>query len=134
MRAVLMSMKPRWWEKILDGEKDLEIRKTAPRSGKANPDPWPMTVLVYVSGTGAVLGQFICPGWVKTNFLDYLAARSCVSTADLKKYAGEKPLYGWMVNEPQAFEEPHPLAEFGLTRPPMSWCYVEIPDPTPEEV
>lgn len=31
MRAVLMSIKPEWWEKILAGEKDLEIRKTAPR-------------------------------------------------------------------------------------------------------
>ena len=33
MRAVLLSIKPEWWEKILAGEKDLEIRKTAPRAG-----------------------------------------------------------------------------------------------------
>ena len=26
MLAVLMSMKPEWWEKILDGEKTLKIR------------------------------------------------------------------------------------------------------------
>ena len=31
MLAVLMSMKPEWWEKILDGEKTLEIRKTHPQ-------------------------------------------------------------------------------------------------------
>ena len=32
MLAVLMSMKPEWWEKILTGEKRLEIRKSHPQS------------------------------------------------------------------------------------------------------
>lgn len=32
MLAVLMSMKPEWWEKILTGEKWLEIRKSHPQS------------------------------------------------------------------------------------------------------
>ena len=58
MLAVLMSMKPEWWEKILDGEKTLEIRKTHPQNERLE---WPVTVLVYVSGTGAVQGQFLCP-------------------------------------------------------------------------
>lgn len=59
MLAVLMSMKPEWWEKILAGEKTLEIRKTHPQNERLE---WPVTVLVYVSGTGAVQGQFLCPG------------------------------------------------------------------------
>lgn len=61
MLAVLMSMKPEWWEKILGGEKTLEIRKTHPQNERLE---WPVTVLVYVSGTGAVQGQFLCPGEV----------------------------------------------------------------------
>lgn len=72
MKAVLMSMKPKWWEKILAGEKPLEIRKTAPKGGAGQPEPWPLLVLVYVSGTGAVQGQFLCHGWVKTNYMPYL--------------------------------------------------------------
>ena len=40
MRAVLLSIKPEWWEKILAGEKDLEIRKTDPRAGAGGPEPW----------------------------------------------------------------------------------------------
>ena len=67
VRAVLLSIKPEWWEKILAGEKDLEIRKTAPRGGARGAEPWPLLVLAYVSGTGAVLGQFLCMGWVKSN-------------------------------------------------------------------
>lgn len=51
---------------------------------------------------------------------------------DLKKYAGGKSLYGWIVGEAEAYDTPSPLAEFGLNRPPMSWQYVEIPDPEDE--
>lgn len=94
VRAVLLSIKPEWWEKILAGEKDLEIRKTAPRDETGGPDPWPLLVLAYVSGARAVLGQFLCMGWVKSNCFRYLASRSCVPVEDLEKYAGGKPLYG----------------------------------------
>lgn len=90
--------------------------------------PWPLLVLAYVSGTGAVLGQFLCMGWVKSNCFRYLASRSCVPAEDLEKYAGGKSLYGWIVGEAEEYETPSPLAEFGLTRPPMSWQYIEIPD------
>ena len=59
MLAVLMSMKPEWWEKILAGEKTLEIRKTHPQNERLE---WPVTVLVYVSGTGAVTGHSFALG------------------------------------------------------------------------
>lgn len=135
MRAVLMSIKPEWWEKILAGEKTLEIRKTAPKGGAGQPEPWPLLVLVYVSGTRAVQGQFLCNGWVKTNYMPFLETPSCVPLADLVRYAGGpgKRLYGWNVKDPEKYDTPSPLAEFGLTRPPMSWQYVEIPEPVPEE-
>lgn len=130
MKAVLMSMKPKWWEKILAGEKPLEIRKTAPKGGAGQPEPWPLLVLVYVSGTGAVQGQFLCHGWVKTNYMPYLEKLSCVPLADLVRYAGGpgKSLYGWIAKDPEKYDTPSPLAEFGLTRPPMSWQYIEIPN------
>ena len=31
MKAVLMSIKPKWCEKIFSGEKTIEVRKTAPK-------------------------------------------------------------------------------------------------------
>lgn len=67
-----MSIKPEWWKKILAGEKTVEIRKTAPKGGAGEPKPWPLLVLVYVSGTGAVLGQFYCHGWAKKRFLAHV--------------------------------------------------------------
>ncbi len=130
MRAVLMSIKPEWWEKILTGEKTMEIRKTAPKGGAGAPKPWPMLVLAYVSGTGGVQGQFLCNGWTKTNLLATMVDQSCVPLEDLEAYAGGpgRKLCGWMVREPQKYDTPRPLAEFGLNRPPMSWKYIEIPE------
>ena len=130
MLAVLMSMKPEWWEKILDGEKTLEIRKTHPQNERLE---WPVTVLVYVSGTGAVQGQFLCPGEVSYRTMQDLEEMSCVPREDLLKYAKGRRLSGWIVQSPEKFDAPSPLAEFGLDRPPMSWQYVEIPDAAEEE-
>lgn len=125
MLAVLMSMKPEWWEKILAGGKTLEIRKTHPQNERLE---WPVTVLVYVSGTGAVQGQFLCPGEVSYRTMQDLEGMSCVPREDLLKYAKGRRLSGWIVRSPEKFDAPSPLAEFGLDRPPMSWQYVEIPD------
>ena len=128
MKAVLASVKPEWWKKILSGEKTLEIRKSAPQSKDGRAFHWPLIVLVYVSGTGAVHGQFTFPGWIKTNLLEMLVDRSCVKLEDLRAYAKGGSLYGWAVENPQKYDTPSPLAEFGLVHPPMSWQYVEIPD------
>ena len=111
MLAVLMSMKPEWWEKILDGEKTLEIRKTHPQNERLE---WPVTVLVYVSGTGAVQGQFLCPGEVSYRTMQDLEEMSCVPREDLLKYAKGRRLSGWIVQSPEKFDAPSPLAEFAL--------------------
>ena len=128
MLAVLLSVKQTWWEKMLTGEKTLEIRKTAPKSGKGRAVTWPLPVLVYVSGTGAVQGRFMCPGWIWTSDLRYLTRGSCVSLQALEKYAEDRPLYGWNVEAVRKYDTPSPLAEFGLEAPPVSWRYIEIPD------
>ena len=93
---------------------------------------WPVTVLVYVSGTGAVQGQFLCPGEVSYRTMQDLEEMSCVPREDLLKYAKGRRLSGWIVQSPEKFDAPSPLAEFGLDRPPMSWQYVEIPDAAEE--
>lgn len=130
MLAILASVKPKWWEKILAGEKGLEIRKTAPHEAEGREITWPLPVLVYVSGTGAVQGSFTMPGWVKTNYYPYLEKRACLPLQALEEYGAGKCLYGWIVENPKKYDTPSPLAEFGLTRPPMSWRYIEIPDET----
>lgn len=112
MLAVLMSMKPEWWEKILAGEKTLEIRKTHPQNERLE---WPVTVLVYVSGTGAVQGQFLCPGEVSYRTMQDLEEMSCVPREDLLKYAKGRRLSGWIVQSPEKFDAPSPLQSSAWT-------------------
>lgn len=57
MKAVLMSIHPKWCEKIFAGEKTIEVRKTAPKMET------PFKVYVYETrsgGAGAVIGEFMC--------------------------------------------------------------------------
>lgn len=53
MKSFLISIRPKWVAKILNGEKTLEIRRTAPKewvdylSGKTKEKPKPMTGYIY---------------------------------------------------------------------------------------
>ena len=55
------------------------------------------------------------------------ATYGCVNVEDLKKYQGENcAICGWFIDLPQKFNEPKSLEDFGLERPPQSWCYTEV--------
>lgn len=126
MKAVLLSIKPEWWAKILSEEKTLEIRKTAPMAflHQTSVLNKPFTVYVYVSGTGQVCGKFTCPGWFSTGNMWEISGPSCVPAADLHRYAGAKrEVVAWKVQDPEAFL-PVPLSAFGVKRAPMSWQYI----------
>lgn len=40
-------------------------------------------------------------------------------------YARNQPIFGWHISDLKIYDEPKELSEFGLTRSPQSWCYVE---------
>lgn len=82
--------------------------------------------------------------------------RSCLTFNEVRKYIGEtffdKPFYGWHISDLKIYDKPKELSEFKhwvnnkdydgwneqrtkiikgfvlrpLTRPPQSWCYVEV--------
>lgn len=134
MKTVLISIKGRWWKKILSGEKGIEIRKTAPKDIE-----YPFKVVCYQSGKG-IVGHFICGCITKTNFYSYLAERSCLTEEELSKYANgntgrrDGNLCGWVVNENSVveYDTVFSIEKAGLKRPPQSWCY--IPHFTANEV
>ena len=53
-KAVMLSVRPKWCEKICSGEKTIEVRKTRP---KMNP---PFKCYIYRSVQGGVIGEFVC--------------------------------------------------------------------------
>ena len=61
------------------------------------------------------------------DILESKIERGCVDIEALKKYQGKSPyLYGLEVFMPRKYSTPKTLAEFGLNRPPQSWCYTEV--------
>lgn len=127
--TIILSLHDRWWKKVLAGEKPLEIRKTRPAAAG------PFRVLVYVTGTGAIQGEFSCNSFLKIPTIPEPQERegSCLTKQQLKEYAGDsgKPLWGWSVSGAKEFYTPQPLSLYGLKRPPQSWQYykgAEVPD------
>ena len=134
MKAVLMSIHPKWCEKIFNGEKTIEVRKSVPKLKT------PFTVYVYqtkykfekgdsrlvvdamneITAGGKVIGSFVCDyvapiAYAMDGVADFIDCRnSCLSPTDFVNYGKGKPLYGWHITEPKLFEKPKEVTEFML--------------------
>lgn len=113
MKAVLLSIRPKWCELIASGKKTLEIRKTAP---KLEP---PFKCYIYET-KGKVIGEFVCDGieeFTPTEkgvaFRRFRALyESCLSVAEIREYLGGKVGYGWHIFDPVIYDEPRELQDF----------------------
>ena len=129
MKAILLSIKPEWAEKIYNGEKTIEWRKSRPRIDRNNHH-----TRVYIYETAPVkriTGYFTLFGTFEVDvneMLKEMEKRGCVPAVDLAKYqGGAKEIYGWTVSpfiKPTRLV-PYRLDHFDLERPPQSWQYVE---------
>jgi predicted transcriptional regulator len=133
MKAVLISIQPKWCELIASGNKTVEVRKTKPKLET------PFKVYIYETqgrtetpfvdeegheifkGRGKVIGEFVCDKIVKFENSIYdealreTVARSCVPMYDLLVYIGKQTYgYGWHVSNLVIYEEPKTLGEFRL--------------------
>lgn len=134
-KAVLISLRPKWCEKIISGEKTIEVRKTRPKMDT------PFKCYIYKCGNGKVVGEFLCDQIIEDrtyghNEEFYRAA--CMSAYDAAAYAMQSPMYGWHISDLRVYDHPRDLWEFTglretkfgaepvpITRPPQSWRYVE---------
>lgn len=133
MKSVLLSIRPNWCEKIFNGSKSIEVRKSRPSI------PTPFKVYVYqtkhnggkaivsevlnsVYGGGKVIGSFVCdrvrlciPFGLKGHLLSQEVYREmCLTKEQLDKYGGLKTLYGWHITEPKLFDKPKMVTEFAV--------------------
>ena len=134
-KAVMISVRPKWCEKIASGEKTIEVRKTRPKMDT------PFKCYIYKCGNGKVIGEFLCDQIIEDrtyghNEEFYRAA--CMSAYDAAAYAMQSPMYGWHISDLRVYDHPRDLWEFTglrqtkyglapgpITRPPQSWRYVE---------
>ena len=135
-KAVLISIRPKWCEKIMTGQKSIEVRKTRP---KMNP---PFKCYIYKCGNGKVIGEFVCDEIISIDgagrIQSDIARPTCLEPAELHQYLGAAVGYGWHTSNLKIYDHPRDLWEFTglretkfglapgpITRPPQSWRYVE---------
>ena len=137
MKAVLISIQPKWCEKIANGEKTIEVRKSRPKLET------PFKVYIYctygnakenycVGKRGKVIGEFVCDGIdefhsyelepsksfydIEKARLDLFLKESCLSYNEVCNYRKNlpyfKPLYGWHISNLKIYDKPKELGEF----------------------
>ena len=128
-KAVLLSIRPEWCEKIASGRKTIEVRKTRPNLNT------PFKCYIYrtlpKSGDwcekdGKVIGEFVCDE-VETydddtihafthedysRWNDFDLYRACMHPEDFEHYANDSWLYGWHISELKIYDKPKDLSEF----------------------
>ena len=150
MKSVLISIQPKWVNKIASGEKTIEVRKTRPNIET------PFKCYIYETkgkqvehcdgcdvtfcGRGKVIGEFICdeieevPENIFTPTFTRILAESRLTDQEMLAYKNEKTVCGWRIYAVKIYNKPKKLSEFRkysewldipITRPPQSWCYVE---------
>lgn len=152
MKAVMLSINPKWCELIASGKKTVEVRKTKPKLKT------PFKCYIYCTkdksiqlfvdeiqkdeaiphiANGKVIGEFVCDNIElldieQTNCLSKacknicaLKNNSCLSSYDLLTYLQVKNGYAWHISDLMIYDKPKELSEFGLKRPPQSWSYEE---------
>mgnify|MGYP002526511972 FL=1 len=138
-KAVMMSLKPKWIELILNGAKTREVRKRAPLLRQ------PIKVYLYctkdeeawmagIKGkyqsyqmNGMVCGEVTCVSITEYNrpFGNSIYG-TCLTAKELYEYAAPNDTLSYMALEnPVMYDVPKPLDDFGLKRAPQSWQYVE---------
>lgn len=132
MKAVMLSIQPKWCELIVSGEKTLEVRKARPKLET------PFKVYIYctkgnlsypvgdgmachINGGMVVIGEFICdkierfdvpyPAYQSKMRKDILE-QSCCTYYALHRYAYHDVLYAWHISDLKIYDKPKPLSEF----------------------
>lgn len=149
MKSVLISIKPKYVELIANGEKTIEVRKTAPKevpfkayiyeTKGATEMPWVDEDGHFIyKGRGQVIGEFICDkverfivGGLLSDDIEKLA---CLSYTEMINYFYKpeeldgktaKFGYGWHISDLKIYDKPLSLSELGVNRPPQSYMFVE---------
>ena len=134
MKAVLISIKPKYVELIASGEKTIEVRKTRPKIET----PFKCYIYATKSGdrivlkndrvweiskelTGKVMGEFVCDrvnkvGWIsspdKSSWIDRYDKETCLTARETYEYAKGGIFYEWHISDLVIYDKPKELSEF----------------------
>ena len=145
--AVLLSIKPQYCELIASGKKTIELRKSRPKIEtpfksyiyECNWKNNSFYAYKHKGRLGKVIGEFVCDNISAYPYFDNgysisygyvtittrMIQKMCLDLSELEDYGNYKKLYGWHISDLIIYNKPKDLIEFGLKRPPQSWCYVK---------
>lgn len=130
-KAVMLSIRPKWVEKIASGEKTIEVRKTRPKLET------PFKCYIYCTRGGVVpsaqkkqhgkvIGEFTCDAITRVNIcgfwddsgkqLDNRLKDTCLTSEEFRNYLGENVGYGWHITDLRIYDAPKCLFEFWAER------------------
>lgn len=126
MKSVLMSIQPKWVEKIASGEKTIEVRKSKPKL------EMPFKVYIYCTKntpynpvvdlhykkdgkfltftTGKVIGEFVCDRIAGEG--ETIRGNACLTVEELQDYCNGKDIYFWHITDLKIYDKPKDLSEF----------------------
>lgn len=136
MKSVMLSIQPKWVEKIVTGKKTIEVRKSRPKIET------PFKCYIYMT-QGAfkdlgsygewvyknrmrVIGEFVCDKVYsiknrgsrfsvadeEQSVTNEIARQSCLDYDDMVSYFGNKDGYGWHITDLKVYGNPKELIEF----------------------
>ena len=151
-KAVLISIRPKWVEKIANGAKTIEVRKTRPKletpfkayiycTMPDAKDPHNILELHGADGkicktNGKVVGEFTCDrifpinvfnnGSIQNWLFEHME-RSCLAYEELAGYIGNgKTGHGWHISDLLIYDQPKGLSEFQRATDPCVFCMERI--------
>ena len=151
-KAVLISIRPEWCQKIMNGQKTIEVRKTRPKMDtpfkcyiyctEGRPDlnipisqerlmrdyleTGSMKSLNCPLGNGKVIGEFICDRVYELAPLNHAPddaeQQACLTQEEIARYL--KGIgYGWHISNLRIYDHPRDLWEFtGLRETKFGWA------------
>lgn len=123
-KALLISIKPKYASLIYAGYKVVELRKVIPSQFDGN-----MAYIYETAPISKVTGFFVVGGFItlKKNLLwKRFGHLTMVPKTDFDNYFhNHEKAHGIISEEAHRFAYEHDITEFGLVRPPQSWCYVQ---------
>lgn len=142
MKSVLISIQPKWCEKIMSGEKTIEVRKSAPKEvpfkcyiycTKESEIIWAGAFGDRGKWNGHIIGEFICDKVIHiqayrdrecifhlTNMDEYDLHKTCLKPYELYNYLANcgtntNIAYNgclWHISDLKIYDKPKELSEF----------------------
>ena len=153
-KAVLISIRPKWCQKIASGEKTIEVRKTKPKLET------PFKCYIYCTqdkhlafmqnqtgtnliacmdvnaaipvggaiGNGKVIGEFTCDRIYELAPLNHapddVEKQACLTREEIVNYL-KGTGYGWHISDLRIYDTPRELSEFQRATDPCDSCHAE---------